>query len=183
MKSLFLALSLFTSLLAQPCLAEEAPPLAGTTWEGEFRSTGMSGRIRLAFLNEPNGGGALQYFSKPVFDGFPFPLDRILTSLDKTCEFTPRAVGIDENGGEIRVYECAPSLEQETELAEEPARPAKLSLNVRRLTIDESGQNLTITVVKGPIRVKYRLVRTNASESARTREELKAWADHFNNLD
>jgi hypothetical protein len=179
MKTLIFCLSLLLSIATLPARADTPAELQGTTWEGEFRTLGTSGRIRLAFLNETNGRGALQYFSKPTYDGFLPPAGWLLSQVNKTCEFTPRAFETEENGGTIRVYACAPTAAEERELAADPARAEKLALTVRRLTIDENGENLVITAVKGPIRVKYRFKRTDASETARTPEELRAWADQL----
>jgi hypothetical protein len=179
MKTLLRALPILLALATAPALAVSPADLQGTTWAGTFRTAGMEGRIRLAFLNETNAAGGLQYFSKPVYDGFLPPAAWLLGEVNKTCEFTPRGFELAESGGTIRAYACAASAEEEVALAADPARAEKLSISVKRLTLDESGENLVITAVKGPIRVKYTFRRTDASASAHSPAELKAWAEEL----
>jgi hypothetical protein len=152
------------------------PDLRGSGWEGTFTQLSITNAIRVGFLNETTPDGDTPYFAYIPAAGIS---SEVIGAVDKTCEYTPRLAKLypgDPITGEIQVFACAGSPEEERILAMIPNRPPILQAHVTEFRLDADGNTIHMKASIKGLPVTYELKRQPLpSEALSSRLAMRAW--------
>jgi hypothetical protein len=174
-----LILSLVTILsFTEAIFAQQpgVPDLRGTGWEGKFSQLGIDNKIRVGFLNETTSTGETPYFAYVPAAGVS---SEAIGAVDKTCDYTPRLAKLFPGQpitGEIKVFACASSPNEERDLAADPGRPTILRARVSEFRISDDGKLITMKASILGVPVTYQLQRQPLPlETLSSRAAMHAW--------
>jgi hypothetical protein len=127
--------------------------------EGTFSQLRIDNKIRVGFLNETTSTGETPYFAYVPATGVS---SEVIGAVDKTCDYTPRLAKLFPGQpitGEIKVFACASSPNEERDLAADPARPTILRAQVSEFRVSDDGKLITMKASVLGIDVTYQLQR------------------------